>query len=108
MLNSKINIEYYNDFKPKLSAICLKETWLGSESELSLLQIPEYNLISRGKSCTAPGGVAISLNKCFDYNIIEHGVRSNIWNGQVNEICNEHSKKKKLHAINTDFQYYHI
>ena len=44
------------------SAICLQETWLQNDSDLSLLEIEHYNLIAQGKLCTARGGLAIYVN----------------------------------------------
>jgi len=63
-----------------LSAICLQETWLSEQCDDSLLQLDDYNLITKGKSCSAHGGVAVYLNKCFNYTIIEHK-ESNLWDG---------------------------
>ena len=34
-----------------VSVICLQETWLTSESPVSLYDLPNYQLISRGKYC---------------------------------------------------------
>ena len=31
------------------SAICLQETWLNKDADLSLLQLPDYTLVSQGK-----------------------------------------------------------
>ena len=57
-LNSKFEIlktciETYSRNNHKINAICLQETWLVVGSDLSLLQLPEYNLISVGKSYSA-------------------------------------------------------
>ena len=95
----KTYIEYYNDSQPKLCSICLQETWIGADSDLSLLQIPGYNLISIGKSCSAHGGVAMYLHKDFNYKIVNHGVRSNIWDGQVIEIVNDRTNEKYCKTI---------
>ena len=66
----KIYIDSYNEKSTKISMICLQETWLMDGSDLSLLQIENYNLISKGKSCSAHGGVAIYLHKQFNFNVI--------------------------------------
>ena len=72
-LNAKFNelqiyLEKYSSEHALISAICLQETWLSSESDTSLLQLENYQLISRGKSCSAHGGVAIYLHNMFSYN----------------------------------------
>ena len=41
--------------------ICLQETWLTENHDLSLLQLPGYQLVSQPRSCSAHGGVAIYL-----------------------------------------------
>ena len=43
-------------------AICLQETWTSSDSDLSLLQLPGYQLIHQGSKCTKHGGLMIYLN----------------------------------------------
>jgi hypothetical protein len=79
LLNSHINMYNCNDHK--LSAICLQETWLAADSDVSLIQLPDYKLIHKGKSCSAHGGVAIYLQEKFEYEIIDISSASNIWDG---------------------------
>ena len=43
-------------------AICLQETWTSIDSDLSLLQLPGYQLIHQGSTCTKHGGLIIYLN----------------------------------------------
>jgi exonuclease III len=69
-----------------IDAICLQETWLGEHSDTSLLNIPGYNLISKGKSCSTHGGVAIYLSTDYDFQILSYHSRSNIWDGLFVEI----------------------
>ena len=68
----------YNNSHFRLSAICLQETWLTADSNISLLQIDGYNLISSGKSCSAHGGVAIYLHESFKYTNLENICISNV------------------------------
>ena len=44
-------------------AICLQETWTSNDSDLSLLQLPGYQLIHQGCKCTKHGGLIIYLNE---------------------------------------------
>jgi hypothetical protein len=67
----KCYVENYLENNCFISAICLQETWLKDESDLSTLQINGYNLISRGKSCSAHGGVAFYLHNSFQFTIID-------------------------------------
>ena len=87
MYNSKCDI--------KISAICLQETWLSEDSDLSLLHLDGYQLISKGKSCSAHGGVAIYLHESFTYRVISPDIISDIWDGQFIEIYIEEGQKSK-------------
>ena len=51
------------------SAICFQETWLDENADVSLIQLPGYHLISKGKTCCGHGGLIIYLHKDFTYNI---------------------------------------
>ena len=68
----KCLITSYNEDNCIISALCIQETWLQKESDLSLLQLDGYNLISKGKSCSAHGGVAIYLHESYKFNILEY------------------------------------
>ena len=94
----KSYIEHFNKSNSKIDAICLQETWLAADSELSLFQIPGYNLISTGKSCSAHSGVAIYLHKAYQYNIINNNITSEFWDCQLIEICvtDKHHVNKKI------------
>ena len=98
-LNSKINQLklYLNLFYPfQFSAICLQETWLTSDAETSLLQIDGYSLITKGRSCSAHGGVAIYLLNTLSYKILNVEFNSDIFDCQFIEIPieNRHTSKK--------------
>jgi len=82
----KLYVEIYNNTESKISVLCLQETWLSADADLSLLQIPGYTLISSGKTCSAHGGVAIYLHEDFCYNILPYCGNSEVWDGQFLEI----------------------
>ena len=77
----KTYIDMYNECDTKISAICLQETWLTTDSDTSLLQMAGYNLVHRGKSCSAHGGVAIYLDNNLQYEVINISENSEIWDG---------------------------
>ena len=63
-INAKFNeLEaYVNDVSSlnfKLSIICLQESWLSDNDDLSLIQLTGYDCISQGKSCSSKGGLLI-------------------------------------------------
>ena len=75
-LNSKFNqlktyLELYKQNKVVIHAICLQETWIADGDDCSLLQLEDYNFISKGKSCSAHGGAAIYLHKQFSYVVLQ-------------------------------------
>ena len=84
-LNAKFSelksyMEFYKNNNITVSAFCLQETWLSDESDTSLLQLEDYNLISKGKACSAHGGVAIYLHKSLNYEILQINESQN-WDG---------------------------
>ena len=91
-LNAKFNDIYLflQDIKSlsncSIGALCLQETWLDENCDTSLLNIPGYTLISKGKSCSTHGGTAIYLNDEYDYKILSYSSESNIWDGLFIEI----------------------
>ena len=50
-----------------------------SNSDLSLLQLPGYQLIHQGSKCTKHGGLIIYLNESYNYKIRNLFTNSNIW-----------------------------
>ena len=90
-LNAKIDeirlfLDILNENSCHIEILCLQETWLSDSSDVSHLQIEGYNLISRGKSCSAHGGVAIFVSENFDYNVLPIHSYSNSWDGLFLEI----------------------
>ena len=94
----QIYINTYNNFDYRLSAICLQETWLTADSDLSLFQIEGYNLISTGRSSSAHGGVAIYLHETLKFNLINEFISSDNWDGQFIEVLlgNDYSNVNKI------------
>ena len=56
----------------QISVICIQETWLSSESPTSLFDLPNYQLISRGKYFSNHGGLITNLHN-------DLCLRSNHW-----------------------------
>ena len=67
-------------------AICLQETWTCNDSDLSLLQLPGYQLIHQGSKCTEHGGLIIYLNESYSYKMRNLYTSSNIWEGMFIDI----------------------
>ena len=62
-------------------AICLQETWLSSDADVSLLHIPGYKLIHQGSKCTRHGGLIIYLHQEYTYKLRNMYTQSDIWEG---------------------------
>ena len=82
-------------------AICLQETWQGNIDDCqSKFSIPGYNLISKSKTCSEHGGLAIYLDTSFSFTRVDYDCKSSIWEGlfiEVNSPCLE--KKLTLGTI---------
>ena len=79
----------------EFSAICLQETWLSEDSDISLLEIDGYTFIPQGKICSAHGGLAIYLSSKYKFKSINMYENSGIWEGQFIEVT-EIAKKNLL------------
>jgi len=79
--------------KPK--AIILQETWLSNGDITSHLNIPGYNLLSKGKVVSAHGGLAIYLDQDFSYKEIVFP-DSDIFEFQAVEISKQQNSKKVI------------
>ena len=85
-LNAKMDqinmkLENFRNNSCEIGAICLQETWLSNDSNISLLQIDGFTLISQDG-----GGISIYLNNKYDYKILSISNVSNVWEGQFIEI----------------------
>ena len=67
-------------------AICLQETWTSNDSDLSLLQLPGYQLIHQGSKCTKHSGLIIYLNESYSYKMRNLYTSSNNWEGMFIDI----------------------
>ena len=56
-----------NNADMAFSAICLQESWLNDDSDLSQYQLPNYNLIYQGKNFSGHGGLFIYLHKRYSH-----------------------------------------
>jgi hypothetical protein len=100
----KILIENLKNSSCYISALCVQETWLTDASDVSLLQLDGYHFVSRGRSCSAHGGVALYILDTYDFKILEFNSRSNIWDGLFIEVTEKNfvssSLTKKLIIAN--------
>ena len=84
-------------------AICLQETWLSSDADVSLLHIPGYKLIHQGSRCTRHGGLVIYLHEQYAYKLRNMYTRSDIWEGLFIDVSghNLHRHYNRQHLQTT-------
>ena len=76
------------------SAICLQETWLTAQQDVSIFHIPGYKLINRARSCSAHGGLIIYLKEDYTYNERQLSDNSEVWEGLFIDIDHEGLENK--------------
>ena len=54
----------------EFDAICLQETWIDDDMDTTLLHLPSYNLISKTKTTSLHGGLAIYIKNCYRYTTV--------------------------------------
>ena len=79
----------------KLSAICLQETWLSSESDTSLFKLHGYNFVSVGKFCSAHSGLGIYISDDYNFKVMNMHEQSMLWDGMFVEISGQSLNDKK-------------
>ena len=67
-INAKFDelFAYINDLRQhnfEFSAICIQESWMSETEDTSPVDIPGYNCIHKGKTCSNNGGLIIYLLK---------------------------------------------
>ena len=72
----------------------MQETWLSDDSDTSLLQIDDFNLIPQGKICSAHAGLLIYLRKDIKYKVLHVCPKSTIWEGQFIQLTEKLANKK--------------
>ena len=74
-------------------AICLQETWLSSDADVSLLPIPGYKLIHQGSKCTRHGGLIIYLHEEYTYKLRNMYTQSDIWEGLFIDVSGQNLRR---------------
>ena len=83
-INSKFKLIYpltleLNNADMAFSAICLQESWLTDDSDLSQYQLPNYNLIHQGGKCSGHGGLLLYLHKRYSHVVRKLYSLSDFW-----------------------------
>ena len=81
-----IHITELNKINFKYSVICLQETWLSDNDDISMFRIDGYNCISQGKSCGNKGGLMIYVDDRLNFEITLNLNKYKHWEGLVIKI----------------------
>ena len=84
-----ILISYLQEASFSFSAICLQESWLTDSHDVSLLQLPGYNMIHQGKRSCGHGGLIIYLREHFSYNARSLCDTATTWEGLFIDVFHE-------------------
>ena len=84
--NLKIVMHNLDNQQVYIDAICLQESWLSDLSDLSLLHVEGYQLISMAKHCSAHSGLVIYLSNKYQHEVLNIHEQSNLWDGQFIKI----------------------
>ena len=95
----QIFIDYLKTHGFCFSAICLQETWMDNDSDLSLFQIPGYTCISNGRSCTQHGGLIIYLHEQYNFFVVNAVNTSEIFEMQIIKLDNQLTKWKSCNIV---------
>ena len=85
----KIKIKQWESVNCSFDAICLQESWLSNEADLSMFKLDNYKIISKGKTCSAHGGLVIYLHNSYRHKQILTNVKSDIWEGLFISVTTE-------------------
>ena len=78
------------------SVICLHETWLSSESSTSLYDLPNYQLISRGKYCSNHGGLITYVHNDYNWEPVNAKDQTTGWENLFLKITHRTQNTKNI------------
>ena len=91
----KLLIEIFQLKNCALQVVCLQETWVSSDTDLSPYMIPGYHLISISHYASSHGGFIMYLSKKWHYSIKTCDTTSKIWERQIVEIIDPNASHRR-------------
>lgn len=92
----EIYIDLWESQDVRFDVICIQETWVKRDIDVSLLRLPGYNLINQMKTCSEHGGLIIYVSDEFNYSIVNRVEDSSVWEGLFIEIWGNNMKKSVI------------
>ena len=85
-INAKFNafvafLEIVKQQNVHFHAICIQETWLSENSDLSLLQLNGFTCFSQGRQCSSHGGMITYIDTNINASVINMGITSLVGKG---------------------------
>ena len=74
------------------SIICIQESWLTEQDDLSHIQLEDYTCISLGKNSSTKGALILYVHTRYDYKVLQR-IKNETWEGQLIEITGGGLKK---------------
>ena len=90
----KIAIEQLS-YKHPVHTICVQETWIDSNCNTCMFELPNYQLISRGKYCSNHGGLFTYVHDDFHWEPMEIKEYSSGWENLFVKIQRKSKNSKK-------------
>lgn len=79
----------------RVDIICLQETWCMKMSQYNLFKLSNYELVGACCKSSKHGGLATYIHTDFNYEVINVGTHSNLWESQFIEVNRTNKKSKK-------------
>ena len=80
----------------QFGAICIQESWLSENDDISLFHLSNYYCISQDETCSNKGGLIIYLKTKFKYNIKNIHTETDSWECQFIEITGQMPSKNVI------------
>ena len=66
--------------------ICLQESWLNANDDITQIELDHYNCVIQGKTCSSKGGLMMYIHEKFNYKVKTYGNLCNNWESQIVEL----------------------
>ena len=61
--------------------ICLQESWLNANDDITQIKLDHYNCVIQGKTCSSKGGLMMYIHEKFNYKV--KNMETNVITGKV-------------------------
>ena len=66
--------------------ICLQESWLNANDDITQIKLNHYNCVIQGNTCSSKGGLMMYIHEKCNYKVKTYGNQYNNWESQIVEI----------------------